>query len=701
MIGDVPLHRGRLKLMAFLLLAGWAGLVYRLTDIQLLRSGYFSEKAERQYHREVVLQPSRGRIVDRYGRLLAADRLLHTVGVYPRLVEDSDVVAAMLTDLLGEDREYWKAEISAHDRFFYAARQVDLASQPPPSHLLPQGLEVVEEYRRVYPRRQLAANVIGHTGIDGKGLEGLELQYEEVLRGQPGLLVQQIDATGAPIPGMEVLRDEPVDGMTLRLTLDAVIQEVLEEELAFGVAESDARGGLAVALDPRTGAVLAMASWPTYDPNYAEAAEEGSRRNRTITDSFEPGSVLKLVTFTAALEAGGYTLADTIDGGNGVIQVVGSEIKDTRPHGRMSLGEVLQYSSNVGTVKIARHVGPNRMYRYARDLGFGQVSGLDLPGEASGLLRRLPEWRGPALESLSIGYGLSVTALQIASAYAAVCNGGSLLTPFIVESMQDERGRWHDWGGRELVRRVMHKETAELLRGFLKDAVTGGTGDRASVAGLDIAGKTGTARKAVNGSYEAGSYISSFCGFIPADDPQFILLVVVDEPANRYYASEVAAPIFSRTVRRLISHPEYPLKGLQPSVYQVVDRPAPIVPDLRRWPASEAGKALSVRGLRVRFVGKGPTVLSQEPQPLEQAREGQVVVLNLDTPFAPNPGSSTLMPDLRGLTLREAAAQVSSLGLILSVEGSGLISRQTPRPGSEVRSGSTVQVHASVIGEGR
>ena len=263
MIGDAPLHRGRLKLLALLLLAGWAGLVYRLTDIQILRSVYFSEKAERQYRREVVLQPSRGRIVDRHGRLLAADRLLHTVGVYPRLVEDSNTVADMLTHLLGEDREYWKAEISAHDRFFYVARQVDLATQPPLSHLLPQGLEVIEEYRRVYPRRQLAANVIGHTGIDGKGLEGLELQYEDVLSGQPGLLVQQIDATGAPIPGMEDLRDEPVDGMTLRLTLDAVIQEVLEEELAFGVASSDAKGGVAVALDPSTGAVLAMVNWPT------------------------------------------------------------------------------------------------------------------------------------------------------------------------------------------------------------------------------------------------------------------------------------------------------------------------------------------------------------------------------------------------------------------------------------------------------
>jgi hypothetical protein len=367
----------------------------------------------------------------------------------------------------------------------------------------------------------------------------------------------------------------------------------------------------------------------------------------------------------------------------------------------MSLGEVLQYSSNVGTVKIARHVGPNRMYRYARDFGFGQISGLDLPGEASGLLRRLPEWRGPALESLSIGYGLSVTALQIATAYSAVCNGGYLLAPFTVGAMQDERGRWHDSGSREVIRRVMHRETSELLRGLLLKAVSGGTGDRAAVAGLDIGGKTGTARKAVDGSYETGSYISSFCGFLPADDPRFLLLVVVDEPANRYYAREVAAPIFARTVQRLMCHPEYPLEGLKPSIHQVVDRPAPIIPDLRRWPASEAGKALSVRGLRVRYVGKGPTVLSQEPEPLEQAREGQVVVLHLDAPSTPDSDMSGTVPDLRGLTLREAAARASALGLILSVEGSGLIRSQTPRPGREVRTGSTIQVIATATGEGR
>ena len=700
MIGDAPLHRGRLRLLALLLLAGWAGLVYRLTDIQVLRNSYYQERAEHQHHREVVLQPRRGKIVDRQGRLLAADRLLHTVGVHPRLIDGPDEVADMLTNLVGENRDYWISEIAGHDRFFYVARQADLAVEPPRPHLLPQGLEVVEEYRRVYPRRRLAANVLGYTGIDGKGLEGLELLYEELLSGRPGQLVQQLDATGAPIPGMEEMREEPVNGMTLRLTLDAVIQEVLEEELAFGVKNTDAKGGVAVALDPRTGAVLAMVNWPTYDPNTPETVEPGARRNRAITDPFEPGSVLKVVTFTAALDAGRYTPADTIDGGNGVIQVVGSEIRDTRPHGRMSLGEVLKYSSNVGTVKIARHVGPNRMYRYARDLGFGQMSGLDLPGEASGLLRRLPQWRGPALESLSIGYGLSVTALQIIMAYGAVCNGGSLLQPFMVESIQDERGRWHRVGGHELIRRVMHEETSALLRGFFREAVSSGTGDRAAVAGLEIAGKTGTARKAADGSYEAGSYISSFCGFLPADQPQFLLLVVVDEPANRYYAREVAAPIFARTVQRLMCHPECPLEGLRPSVHRLVDRPAPIIPDLRRWPAAEAGRALSRRGLRVRYVGKGPTVLDQEPQPLQQAREGELVVLHLDSPVVPDSRARCVVPDLRGLTLREAAGEASALGLVLSVEGSGLIWSQNPQPGVEIRPGSALKVRARSTGQG-
>lgn len=693
-----PIHTGRLRLMALLFLTGWAVLFYRLTDIQILRSAFYRERAQHQHHHETVLEPRRGEIVDREGRPLAVDRLLHTVGVHPRYVEDAGAVADMLTRLVGSNRSHWLREIQNHDGFFYVARRVDLKEEPPLSHLLPQGLEVTETFRRTYPGGALASVVLGHTGVDGKGMEGVELQYEEMLHGRPGRLVQQVDATGAPIPGREIVREEPVNGISLRLTLDAVVQEVLEEELAVGIEESEAKGGLAVALDPRTFAVLAMTSWPSYDPNNPDGVEADCRRNRVVTDPFEPGSVLKIVTFAAALDAGRYTPADTVDGGDGVIEVVGSEIKDTRPHGMMSLGEVLQYSSNVGTVKIARELGKNRIYRYSRDFGFGQATGLDLPGEAPGVLRKIPEWYGPALESLSIGYGISVTALQVAAAYAAVANSGRLMQPYLVESVMDRRGRWRSVGEPQFVRRVMHGETAALLQQFLLKAVASGTGDMARVVGMEIAGKTGTARKAGVGGYETGSYISSFCGFLPAHEPEFLLLIVVDEPANSYYAREVAAPIFSRTVRRLICHPDQPLQGVQSSLLRVVDRPPPIVPDLRRLPAAEAGKALTRRGLRVRYVGTGTNVLSQEPEPMCPVEEGQVVVLHLESPSGTDSGSLATIPDLKGRSLREAAAEASALGLVLSVEGSGLIWSQDPLPGSEAKPGSNLRVRARKIG---
>ena len=689
-----------MRLIALLFVIGWIGLTYRLADIQVLNRRAFQERADRQHHRKVVLPSRRGDILDRRGRVLAADRLLHTVGVQPRLIEDPEAVAEMLSRLAGKSPGYWLREIADRERFFYVVRRGELVSEPPPRHELPRGLEIVEEYRRTYPRRSVAANVLGYVGTDGKGLEGLELYYEKMLRGEPGRIVQQLDATGAAIPGMEVESVDPVDGLTLFLTIDAVIQEIVEDELARGVAESEASGASAVALDPRTGAILAMANIPSFDPNAPEKVAAERRRNRTVTDSFEPGSVAKIVTFAAALDAGRFTPADTIDGGNGVIQVVNSEIKDSRPHGKMSLGEVLQYSSNVGTVKIARHVGRNRMYRYARDFGFGQATGVDFPGEAGGLLRNLSEWHGPALESLSIGYGLSVTSLQIAAAYAAVANGGRLMRPYLVAAIEDARGRRRPITRPEVVRRVMHEETSDILRGFLRKAVVRGTGDRATVAGLEIAGKTGTARKASAGGYRIGSYISSFCGFLPADDPKFLLLVVVDEPAGRYYAREVAAPIFARIIRRLMSHPERPLEGLRPAVQQVVERPAPLVPDLRRMPASEAGRALTRRGLRVRYVGQGPSVVAQEPEPLTPAVEGQVVVLHLSAPAGEVRDAVAAMPDLRGMTLREAATAAWHLGLSVSVEGSGLVISQRPPPGSAVESGGTVNVRAAHPGGG-
>lgn len=691
------LHRARLGLLALLLLAGWAGLVYRLVQIQILQSGRFRVRAEQQHLREVVLVPERGQILDRRGRLLASDRLLHTVGVHPRLVKDTERVAETLQTLLGESRTHWKREIARHNGFFFVARQAELQEEPPPGHLLPEGLEIVEAYRRTYPMGRLAGQVLGYVGVEGRGLEGVELAHNAQLQGRAGRLIQQVDATGAPIPGREVVREEPVDGMTVRLTLDAVIQEVVEEELRSGVERSQARSGMAVAMDPRTGAILAMASWPDFDPNGPENVPPGMRRNRTITDPFEPGSVLKIVTFAAALDARRYTPQDTIDGGDGVIQVVGSEIRDTRAHGKMSFGEVLQYSSNVGTVKIARAVGENRMYRYARDYGFGHLTGVDLPGESGGVLRRLTEWRGPALESLSIGYGLSVTALQLATAYAAVANGGRLLRPYLVSRVSDPDGSAVQKGTPQVIRRVMHEETSAILRGYLREAVVGGTGDRAAVSGLDVAGKTGTARKATSGGYERGAYISSFCGFLPAGDPRFLLFVVVDEPANQYYAREVAAPIFARSVQRLMSHPEHPLDGVQSFTHAVAARPDPIVPDLRRWPAAEAGRALTRRGLRVRYVGQGPAVLAQEPAPLTPLAEGKVVVLHLAA--AAEQDEVRRIPDLRGQTLREAAAAASVLGLELSAEGSGIVRSQDPAPGTVVAGRQGITVRAT--GPGR
>ncbi len=691
----LPSHDRRLRLLALLFLAGWAGLVYRLTDIQILRASYFSERADNQHHSERVLPARRGEIIDSRGRLLAADRLLHTVGVHPRYIEDRSAVAELLTRLLGGTRQGWETEIAAHHGFFYTARQVDLAEEPPRPYELPPGLQIEKDYRRTYPERRLAASVLGYTGIDRVGLEGLERIYDARLRGHAGRLVEQVDALGIPIPGREIARDEPVEGSSIRLTLDATIQAVLEEELAAGIGRSEAASGCAVALDPRTGAVLAMTAWPGFDPNTPETFAADVRRNRTITDPFEPGSVLKVVTFTAALDAGRYTPADTIDGGNGVIQVVGSQIRDVHAHGLMSLGEVLGFSSNVGTVQIARAVGENRIYRYARDFGFGQPCGLGLPGEEGGVLRRVADWYGPALESLSIGYGVSVTALQIASAYAAVANGGTLMRPWLVEAVRDVKGRWHSEGGPTAVRRIMHEETSAILRGFLREAVLTGTGERARVAGLDIAGKTGTARKAGPDGYETGRYISSFCGFLPADTPAFLLLVVVDEPSNRYYASDVAAPIFARSVQRLACHPARPLPGLHSTVHRVVDAPRPMVPDLRRRPAAEAGRALTRRGLRVRFVGTGPTVQAQEPTPLTQVEEGSVVVLHLTAPVEPEATADPRMPDLRGLSLREAAAEASALGLVLSVEGSGLIRHQSLPPGRPVSPGTEVLLSAT------
>ncbi len=462
--------------------------VARLVQVQVVEAKPLQRVAERQQHRTLAIQAVRGAIVDRRGDPLAIT-------------------------IPGDRREHLAAE-------------------------------------RCYPRAGLAAQILGFCSRDGDGLEGIELACDRWLSGEPGSEVVGADAKGnlATIPGGR--RRAAVDGNDVRLTIDPTAQSVLERELERCVQESGAASASAILLDPRTGDILAMGSWPTFEPGRVRKSRPEQRRNRVITDINEPGSTFKLITAAACLEEGVVTPGTLIESCEELELAGGHILHDKEDYGWVSVEEALQLSVNTATANLARKIGPNTLYEYARAFGFGCVTGVDLPGEVSGILRRPAHWSGRSLETIAIGQELACTPLQLASAYGAVANGGVLMKPRIVTGIVDPHGKVLREIRPTAVRRVISAETARNLTRILSSVVEGGTAIEAGIPGITVAGKTGTAQRVdpETGTYDRKRHVGSFVGFLPAEDPRIVGVVVVDRPRGKGYGGQVAAPCFRRIV---------------------------------------------------------------------------------------------------------------------------------------------------------
>jgi cell division protein FtsI (penicillin-binding protein 3) len=483
---------------------------------------------------------------------------------------------------------------------------------------------------------------------------------------------------------------EPKHGESIVLTIDLVRQTILEEELARGVRESGATWGTAVAMDPHTGAILAMASYPSYDPNRAASFPEAARRLHAVTDRLEPGSTFKMVTAIAALEQGLVSMSDTIDTGAGWAVFGGRTMRDTRAYGRLSFEDVITYSSNVGTARVAERMDAGVLYQYARNLGYGQPTYVDIPGEVSGTLRKTHTWAGTDKTSMSIGYAVDATPLQIVTSYAAFANGGLLVHPHVVAERRDVTGRTVWTAPVDSVRRVFDPATAQALLPAFEKVVEEGTAKQARVPGLRVAGKTGTARKVEGGRYVGGAYRGSFVGFFPAEAPRVVMVVVMDEPRTSGYGGIVSAPVFQRTAHRwLATFPEIadrvaPREGL-PDVHTVE------IEDQVGRPASIAANRLAAGGLAVPWPESemaGRTVRSQEPTGGDSAPPASRIRLAVDA-AAEIP---TTMPDLTGLTAREAVFWLTSVGVRPQVEGSGIVASQVPAAGSPLQEHAVVRL---------
>ena len=619
----------------------------RLVYLQVFRYDALVEQAERQRSQSKKTDPKRGEILDREGRMLAFSVEADTVFAVPNEIDDPVGITAQLCAVLECSdwlRETVETRLSRDGLFAYVERQVSISAGRRITELDLPGVGLLQENRRFYPNSELAAHVLGYVGVDNKGLHGLESLYDAEIAGQPGRVLVQTDARGRAFSRVE---RPPTSGVSLELTLDKYIQHIAERELRAGVREHGAVGGSVVVMDPMTGEILALANEPTFNPNTFRTASEDAQLNRATQAVYEPGSTFKIITASAALEEGVSHPDQLIDTNPGVIRFGSRRISDLRNYGVLTLTDVLVRSSNVGASKLSIELGPERLGRYVTRFGFGRTTSVDFPGESRGIVHD-PSLGASDLASVSIGYNISVTPLQMAAAVSAVANGGELVAPRLVRALLSEGERLDI--PRRVVRRAISQETAATMTRILEDVVSRGTARAARLQGYTAAGKTGTAEKLVGGRYQDdGRNVASFVGFVPSTRPELTILVVIDDVEGG--GGAVAAPVFQRIAEASLRH-----LGVPPNV----------------------GAA-------------APMLVPSEPFPVPRATS----VSSVEPPVATLVSSAAtsapaVMPDLLGLSARAAVDIVTELGLSTQLLGSGVVRGQTPPAGGPVRQGQPV-----------
>lgn len=660
----------RIWILALLLMIA-AGLVGRRAhELQVLRAPALREMAEAQYLRDIRLAPKRGTIYDRNGTELAVSVDVDSVWANPRELRanggEPAAIAAQLATVLSIDVDVITRRLASNRMFVWIERRVTPREAAAIRALDLPGVHMSEESKRFYPNRELAAHVLGFANVDGVGIEGLELTFEEQLRGSIRSVPAIRDRRGAVVFSEQLLDDRAAQGDDLTLTIDKAIQHVTERELALAIHTFEARAGTVVVMDPQTGEVLAMASYPTFNPNDPGRASPSDRRNRALTDRFEPGSTIKPFTVAAALAAGAIRSNQVIDCGNGRMQVAQYTIHDSHPYERLTPAQILAYSSNIGTARIGATLGRRGLFRALRRFGFGEPTGIPLPGETGGILRHYRRWYEMDAATISFGQGMSVTTLQLATAMSALANGGRLMRPVLVRRVDDARGETVDETLPRVQRQVVPAWTSRLVADMLT-AVTGpgGTGTQAAIDGYLVAGKTGTAQKAdyVAGGYADDKWVASFVGFVPADRPRLVIAVVIDEPVIAHYGGEVAGPVFRRIGEAALRH-----LGV---------------------PASDGGEALaknvSRRRARERAAREAAARGEGAGESTEHAAPVAIAVR------APAEGETTV-PDVAGLAARQAIVRLAGAGLVPELDGSGVAVSQEPVAGEVVRRGVAVRV---------
>ncbi|MBK6429087.1 MAG: PASTA domain-containing protein [Blastocatellia bacterium] len=649
----------RLTVIAAVLLIWGVGIGARLAHLQVVDHTWYVARAIRQQERTVEVSATRGRILDTNGRELA--RSIEARSVYATVseIKDPASTARRLAALLEVDEKTLLDRLTSDRDFVCLKRKLDIEAAEKVAALEIDGIDFVTENKRVYPKGELASHVLGFCGVDENGLSGLELTFDDAMRGQNGRVVLATDARRKIYDSAEIA---PTPGGDLHLTIDEVAQYRVEQALAKGVRESGANWGIAIVIRPRTGEVVAMANYPTFDANAFGKTTGEVRRNRAVEAVFEPGSVFKIVPFSGCIEDGLIAPTTMVDCQYGQINVSGRIVHDT-PYGVLKASDALAYSSNVAAIKMGQKLGNLRLYDYIKNYGFGRKTGIELPGESSGLVQPVEQWQPTTIGSIPMGHEIGVTALQEVAAVAALANGGEWVQPHLVSRVVAPDGIITRAAAPDR-RRVVSPETARMMTGMLEGVVIKGTAKHAGLSELSAAGKTGTSQKIDprTKTYSHSKYVASFCGYAPAENPELACIVVLDEPKNGgHTGGAAAAPIFGRILEELFSD------------YAIPTNPAPV--EIASANPSRSG------GTQLAAVESVPPAAPAAPV----APEIAVVEAK--------PGTrGVIVPDLAGKGLRSALQIGADSGLLIEANGSGIVRKQSPQAGAVVAPGTVLTV---------
>jgi len=688
----ITLERGviiRIRLIGLAFVMAFALIGWRAFSLQVLQEREWVERAERQHQKTIPLIPQRGTIFDRNGEALALSMEVDSIFAEPRKLDNRDHAARMLAPILDVPLATLRTKLAGDRGFVWLKRQVSPETAQRIRNLKLEAIGTIKEHKRFYPNSTVGAQVVGFTGLDPNGLEGLEATYDKTLLGRGGYLVMERDALGRGIGSGVPEVQGATRGHDLYLTIDENLQYIADRELAAAIEEYKARAGAVIVLEPASGRILAIANQPEYNPNAFFRYSPKEWRNRAISDTFEPGSTLKVFVMASALNEGLITPNQLIHCENGSYRVGGRTIHDHHPHGILTAEEVIKVSSNIGSAKIGKMLERQRLHSYLRDFGFGQKSGIDLRGEENGILRDPSRWFEIDLATISFGQGISVTPLQLAAATAAIANGGYLMEPYLVEKVVDSSGQVIEERQPKVVRQVIKNEVAARVARMMETVTAddGGTGVKARVPGFRVAGKTGTAQKVdpVTGGYSADKRVASFVGFVPAEAPRLVVMVMIDEPRGQVYGGLVAAPVFARVATQSLHYlrvkPNQPLspedKLPLPSMEEILAQ--------AKKEQEEAAKREAAASAAV------PPPASESSADVDAVAEEQAA----GAAVAVGPQ----MPDFRGMSYRQVVEIMQTQGINVNLRGHGRVIEQSPPPGAAIPYGALVWVRLAPPGQ--